>query len=199
MAPSAQEAITSYITDMVALEQHLQKALAGQIEDLGDERLFVTELRSIHATCELHIAELERLADARGDNGQGIAEAVKKAASSVLGFGAAAIDFVRTEKLPKNLRDDYTAVSLACIGYVMLYTTATSLGDEETAAVAYRNLRQHAQSTMTLHNIIPAAVVKFLQEDGLPAQSAVLSQVAEQVEAVWRSDDSSRTASAGIR
>ena len=188
MAPTAQEAITSYITDMVALEQHLQKALAGQIEDLGDERMFVSELQAIHATCELHIAELERLANARGDGGQGIAEAVKKAASTVLGFGAAAVDFVRTEKLPKNLRDDYTAVSLACIGYVMLHTTALSLGDGETAAMAHRHLRQHAQSTMSLHNIIPAAVVKFLQDDGLPAQSGVLSEVADNIESVWQDD-----------
>lgn len=50
MAPTAQEAITSNVTDMVALEHHLQKAIGGQITDLGDETMFVQELRVIHDT-----------------------------------------------------------------------------------------------------------------------------------------------------
>lgn len=50
MAPTAQEAITSYVTDMVALEHHLQKAIGGQITDLGDKTMFVQELRVIHDT-----------------------------------------------------------------------------------------------------------------------------------------------------
>ena len=56
------------------------------------------------------------------------ADAIKRAGSALLGLGAAAVDLVRNEGLPKNLRDDYTAFSLATIGYVMLYTTASALG-----------------------------------------------------------------------
>lgn len=44
---------------------------------------------------------------------------LKRAGSAVLGLRAAAVDVVRTEGLPKNLRDDYTAFSHATIGYVM--------------------------------------------------------------------------------
>ena len=50
MAPTAQEPITSYVTDMVPLEHHLQKAIGGQITDLGDKTMFVHELRVIHDT-----------------------------------------------------------------------------------------------------------------------------------------------------
>ncbi|MEO6445471.1 MAG: hypothetical protein ABIZ91_17490 [Gemmatimonadaceae bacterium] len=188
MTPKPAAAIASYVTDMVALEHHLEKALAGQISDLDEDQQTASALRTIHATCEQHISVLESLADRREELGQGFAEMVKKAASSVLGAGAAAVDFVRTEKLPKNLRDDYTAVSLASIGYVMLHTTALSLGDDEVAEIAHKHLQNHAKSVMTLHNIIPGAVIAFLQEEGYTASRDVLSTVARNLASVWRDD-----------
>lgn len=185
---NTQEAITSYITDVLALEKHLEKALEGQIADLKDETSLVQELRHVHRTVEQHVAALETLSAEREATGQGVAKAVKKAASSVLGAGAAAIDFVRTEKLPKNLRDDYTALSLASISYVMLHTTALSLGDNEVADIALAHLQDHARHVMTLHNVIPGAVVRFLIQDGLPADLDRLEEVQQNLEAVWRDD-----------
>ena len=73
-----------------------------------------------------------------------VAEAVKRAGSIVAGLGAAAIDLVRNEKLPKALRDDYTALNLAAIGYAMLFTTARALDDARVADLAERHLRDHA-------------------------------------------------------
>lgn len=185
MATRAKETVASYVTDMLALEHHIKKAVAGQIADLEGETQFVNELQSIHGTCENHIAKLDALIARREIGSQGISETLKKATSAVLGVGAAAIDFVRTEKLPKNLRDDYTALSLANIGYVMLQTTALSLGDDEVAELAQECLADHAQCVMTLNHITPAAVVRFLQDEGLPAQANVLPQVAENVGRAW--------------
>ncbi|MEO7962545.1 MAG: hypothetical protein ABIT38_01395 [Gemmatimonadaceae bacterium] len=184
-------AINSYITDMLALEDHIEKALLGQIEDLRDDHPdFVREIETIHATVENHISSLKMIAEER-KVGTGVAEAVKRAGSAVLGVGAAAIDFVRNEKLPKNIRDDYAAASLATIGYVMLYTTATSLNDTLVANLAYNHLQDYAKATMTLHNIVPAAVVRMLQEDKLPASEAVLGEVADKIEAVWKQGSAS--------
>jgi ferritin-like metal-binding protein YciE len=182
---TSQEAIASYVTDMLALEQHIQTALEGQIADIEGDTDLVGELRRINELCSMHISALQDLADRRKVGGQGIAEAVKKAASAVLGAGAAAVDFVRTETVPKNLRDDYTALSLAVVGYIMLHTTALSLGDREVADLAHRHLERHATSVMTLHNVIPVAVVEFLQSEGLPADMDVMSQVSENIESVW--------------
>jgi hypothetical protein len=190
MASHTAEVISSYITDMLALEEHLSKAIAGQIEDLDkDDPYVVAELREIHATAVGHIAALKAIAERRQGTGQDIAEAVKRAGSALLGLGAAAVDFLRTEKLPKNLRDDYTAVSLASIGYVMLHTTALSLDDDEVAELAHQHLRNHAKCTMTLHNLIPGVVVEFLQAEGLPARSDVLAKVAANIESVWKDDN----------
>lgn len=186
MSRDANEAINSYITDMLALEQHIHKAINGQIEDLDEDYPdVVRHLRLVEREVEGHIDSLKALVERRAEGGQGLADVVKRAGSAVLGAGAAAIDFVRNEKLPKNLRDDYTATSLAAIGYVMLHTTALSLGDREVAELAHRHLRDHARSVMRLHNVIPSAVIAFLQQDGLPARTDVLEEVSRNIETVW--------------
>ena len=88
---------------------------------------------------EHHISDLRALAERR--KAGGITETVKRAGAAVAGVAAGVIDLVRTEGLPKNLRDDYTAFSLATIGYAMLYTTAAGLGEREvpTGAAALRD------------------------------------------------------------
>lgn len=182
------EALNSYVTDMLALEQHIKKAIDGQIEDLKDYPAVTSELRSINGTIEGHISTLEGLAKNKG--GKGPADLLKQAGSAVLGLGAAAVDLVRNEGLPKNLRDDYTACSLATIGYVMLHTTALSLGDRQVGDVAHRHLSDYARIVMNLHNIIPAATIKFLQEDGLPATDSALPEIARNIEEVWHQGSS---------
>lgn len=188
-AEDAQEAIASYVTDMLALEHHIEEAVSGQIADLGDEeRDFVRELRTVHAKVEAHITALEAMAEKREGGGQGISGAIKKAASAVLGMGAAGVDFVRSEKLPKNLRDDYTALSLACIGYVMLHTTAKALGDEPVAQLAQTHLEDHAKCVMTIQNIIPPAVMRYLRDEGFAIREGQLAGIARTTQNAWQSE-----------
>ena len=183
MARDRNDALNSYVTDMLSLEDHIEKAIRGQLNDLKDYPDVVAELRGIHRTIEHHISDLRALSDRR--NAGGVVEAVKRAGSAVAGVAAGIIDLVRTEGLPKNLRDDYTAFSLATIGYVMLHTTALSLDDREVAELAHQHFRDYAHATTRLHTIIPGAVIRNLQEQGLPARSEVLGQVNRTVEEVW--------------
>ena len=185
MARDQNEATNSYITDMLALEEHIEKALRGQLEDLEDYPEVIRELKQIHHKVEQHIADLRNLSERRAAGGP--ADIIKRAGSAVLGFGAAAIDLVRREGLPKNLRDDYTAFSLASIGYVMLYTTGLGLADREVAELARQHFRDYAGAVTRLHNIIPAAVIRFLKEDGLPASQDVLPEISRAIEEVWHS------------
>ncbi len=180
-------AIHNYLTDMLALERHIEQALAGQMKDLAHYPDVRTEVERIHSQVEFHIATLEGVVNARG--GEGAGGVLKKAVSAVAGIGAAAIDIIRTEGVAKNLRDDYTAFSLASIGYVMLHTTALALGDREIGTLAHRHLNDYAKVTMTLHNIVPPAVIKFLREDGLSVNENVLPEVARNIEGVWKHQD----------
>jgi len=182
--------MASYVTDMLALEKHIFIALAGQIEDLNEEApQIVAELRSVQLTCERHIERLESLAGDRNTSGQGLAEAVKKAASSMLGVGAAVVDFVRGETLPKNLRDDYTALSLASIGYVMLHTAALSLGDDEVGTTAHEHLQNHARSLIAVHNLVPLSVVSFLKDEGHNVQDR-MAEISQNINAVRETENS---------
>jgi hypothetical protein len=184
VARDKNEAINSYISDMLALEDHIEKAIRGQLEDLKDYPDVVTELRQIHRTVEHHISDLRGLSERRGAGG--VTEAVKRAGSAVLGAAAGVIDLVRTEGLPKNLRDDYTALSLASIGYVMLHTTGLSLDEREVAELAQQGFTDYAAAVSRLQATIPAAVVAFLKQDGLPAREDVVPQIRRTIEEVWQ-------------
>ncbi len=190
MNENAQAAIHGYVTDMLALEHHIETAIAGQIKDFANAPTWLPDLERIHETRQVHIEALTALSERRELGGQGIAGAVKKAAASVLGLGAAAVDLVRTEDVPKNLRDDYAAISLSCVGYLMLHTTALSLGDTEVATLAQRHYNDEAKMLMTLQRIIPEAVVSFLNEDGMPARADVLPDIHRSVHAAWTSERS---------
>ena len=62
MATETQEAIHGYITDMLALEEHIEKALQAQVSAHEDEHATVAAaLRDMHSTIEGHIAALRAL------------------------------------------------------------------------------------------------------------------------------------------
>lgn len=185
MARNREEAINSYITDMLSLEEHIEKAVRGQLEDLEDYPEVTRDLKQVLRKVEHHISDLRSLAELR--NARGPSDAIKRAGSALLGLGAAAVDLVRNEGLPKNLRDDYTAFSLATIGYVMLYTTALSLEQREVAELARQNFADYAQAVTLLHNVIPGAVIRFLREDGLPVREDVLPEISRTIEETWHS------------
>jgi hypothetical protein len=179
------EAINSYITDMLSLEDHIDKAVRGQLEDLKDYPDVTRDLKQIHRKVEHHISDLKALSERR--KAGGAVEALKRAGSAVLGLGAAAIDLVRNEGLPKNLRDDYTAFSLATIGYLMLHTTALALDDQEVADLAHQHFADYAQAVTLLHNVVPGAVIRFLKEEGLLAREDVLPEISRTIEEIWHS------------
>jgi ferritin-like metal-binding protein YciE len=192
------EAINSYISDMLALEDHIEKAVRSQLEDLKDYPEVVAELRQIHRKVEHHISDLRGLSERR--QAGGVKETVKRAGSAVLGAAAGVIDLVRTEGLPKNLRDDYTALSLASVSYTMLHTTGLSLGDQEVADLARQGFADYAEAVTRLQGVIPAAVVGYFRQEGLPVREDVLPDVRRTIEEVWQSQSSgvSRTDDAAV-
>jgi ferritin-like metal-binding protein YciE len=194
-AKDPREAVNSYISDMLSLEHHIKKALDGQVGDLKDYPQAMGELERMNSTVEFHISALEGVLNARGGKS---GDLIKKVGSAIAGLGAAAVDAVRNEGAPKDLRDDYTAFNLATIGYLMLHTTALSLGDSEVGALAQRHMSDYAKMVMDLQNIIPGVVVQFLQAEGLPANQGVLSQVSSTIDEVWRQPHTTTSATGGM-
>jgi hypothetical protein len=184
VARDRNEAINSYITDMLALEDHIEKAVKAQLADLKDYPEVLAELRQIHRKIEHHVSDLRMLSDRR--NAGGVVETVKRAGAAVAGAAAGLIDLLRTEGLPKHVRDDYTAFNLASIGYVMLHTTALALDDQEVAELSLQHFRDYAGTVMQLNKLVPAAVVRYLQQEGLPAREEAVQMANQHVEEAWK-------------
>lgn len=174
MTTTSQEALASYISDMHALEEHIEKALAGQLKDPDLDESVAVVLREVHAVCEAHQQGLLALHDALATSGQGVSDVIKKAASGLVGIGAAAIDLVRTEQMAKNLRDDYTALSLATAGYAMLYTSALSMKAMAVESTARQFLADHTRSATDVFSLLPFAVISTLRDDGIQADPSVI-------------------------
>jgi hypothetical protein len=185
VARDKNEAINSYLSDMLSLEDHIEKAIRGQLQDLKDYPDVIVELKEIQRKVEHHVSDLRELTERR--NAGGVVTAVKRAGSVVAGAAAGLLDLIRSEGLPKNLRDDYTVLSLATIGYVMLHTTALALEDREVAELAHVSFSDYARSVIRLNSIIPGAVLGFLKSEGLPVREDVLQEVGRSIEEVWGS------------
>lgn len=179
-----EKVLNSYVTDMLALEEHIQSAVKAQQETFkSDHPEIGVQLHAMAATIGQHIDALKALD--KTQDGSTIGEALKRAGTMVASLGAAAIDVIRTEKLAKDLRDDFTAGSLASVGYVMLLTTARALGDERVATLAEGHLADYGRINMMLVDLIPGSVLDQLRNDGLQVDHQAANQVHETLRRVW--------------
>ncbi|MEP6763951.1 MAG: hypothetical protein ABJB66_06555 [Gemmatimonadaceae bacterium] len=183
-----QDALNSYITDMLALEEHIAKAVDAQLGDLRrDHPEFAGTLSKAATITAKHIGALTALKTSRKmDTTSSVAEAVKRAGSVVAGLGAAAIDLVRSESLSKDLRDDYTAYSLASIGYQMLLTSSVAMSDDEVSGHARTHFADYAQIVMDLSRVIPGAVIEDLKMQHLPVRGDAGELVAKEIKEIWQ-------------
>jgi len=182
VADKKHDIVTKYLADMAALEGHIYQAIDKQVKETQDEPDVNPILRNIRDSLEQHVASLKKRIDALG--GQATSP-LKDAGASILGIAAGVIDKLRAEEVSKDFRDDYTALSLSNISYVMLITTALACDDRETADLAARNLKENAQSVMDIGGLIPYVVVRDLKDLTDLNESAV-QEAREIYSSVWR-------------
>ncbi|HTD37914.1 MAG TPA: DUF892 family protein [Candidatus Limnocylindrales bacterium] len=178
--------IETYVSDMLALERHIAQPLQRQL-DIPDTAKYsgaLAVISQIKGLTDSHVTALEQCLEQLGGHE---ASPVKSAWSSLLGVGAAAIDSVRKTKVSKNLRDDYTALSLATISYMMLYTTAAGLGNTLVADLAQRHLADYARLVMQISQIIPDVVLQELRDDGETVAVGAEETIRQTTNEVWKS------------
>ena len=153
--------VTKYLADMIGLEGHIYQAIDKQVKETEDEPDVNPTLRTIRDTLERHTETLRTRLEALG--GQPTSP-IKEAGAAVLGVAAGLIDKLRTEEVSKDFRDNYTALSLSNISYVMLISTCLACNDRETAELASRNLKDNARFVMDIGKLIPYVVVRDLRD-----------------------------------
>jgi ferritin-like metal-binding protein YciE len=155
------EIVTKYLADMIGVEGHIYQAVDKQVKETMDEPDLNPQLMRTRDILERHTQNLRSRLEALGGKPT---SPLKEAGASVLGVAAGVIDKIRSEELSKDLRDDYTALNLSTISYVMLITTSLACGDRETAELCKANLKENAQLVKDLGSLVPYAVVRDLSD-----------------------------------
>src|SRR5215212_4397557 len=176
------EIVTKYLADQLGLEGHIYQAIDKQVKETQDEPDMNAFLVQTRNTLEQHTNTLRARLEALGGKAN---SPVKEAGASILGVAAGVIDKLRAEEVSKDLRDNYTAISLSNISYVMLISTALACGDRETADLASRNLKENATIVMQIGHLIPQQVVNDLS-DLTDLNASAVTQARQMYSDAWK-------------
>lgn len=180
------ETLQKYVSDMMAVEDHIAAAVKRQVdhEDVYKSNPQASKLvQNIAQMTEQHSQHLKQhLETIGGDPAKGI----KEVATAALGAVAGMYDKVRNETVSKMLRDDYTALNLAAVGYTMLHTTGLALRDQATADLALRHLKHYTEIIMQINQIIPSVVVADLRNDVPMLNEASVQQAMQNTQDAWK-------------
>jgi len=179
--------VATYLSDILALEKHIKAPIDSQVgstdhQESGASAIFA----KIQSTTDKHVTALEAALEAAGGSP---AAGLKSAWASLIGGGAAAVNNVRSTKVSKSLRDDYTALGLAAISYTMLHATAAGLGDAATAQLAKRHLDDITPIIVEISTAIPGVVLEELAADGEPVKISAAELTQEASKSAWSAEN----------
>jgi hypothetical protein len=176
--------MTTYVSDMIALEREVVAPISKHLSDADVQAYPVVKdvLTRLQNTLYQQILDLEQHLLNLGGHP---AVSLKSAIADVMGAATSAVQSVRKAKVSKILRDDHTSLSLVCVAYEMLYTTARATHSDVTAQLALTHLQTLTPIIMEISDLIPAAVVKELVELDPLADVNVLPDAANIIIKVW--------------
>ena len=169
MDEKARKYVTKYVEDLHSLVAHGLQPISRQVAESTSRHhpeatpLILDMQQTLRSHEQLLSARLEAL-------GTSPTTAVQDAAATLAGVVAGIYNQVRTEAVAKSVRDDYTFLSHCSVSWLMLLTTARSLGDHETEELAERGYRDTARLVMQVDHVMPQLVLAELRQDGFPAQ-----------------------------
>ena len=178
------QVLITYTSDVHALVSHGVQAIHRQVEQLKD--VSHQDAKKAVAWFEQTLTSQQNaLADRVKILGGSATGPVKDVVSAVAGVAAGLIDAVRPAETAKAIRDDHTYFSHLGISWLMLYTTATSLADAETAALAQRGYEDTTKMIMHVDRILPKIVVEELRENKQLAPVDAQAQTRVMVKNAW--------------
>jgi hypothetical protein len=167
----------SEIARLKALGEQIHQLLRRQLENAALEahpeaRSWIREVEpKLYAHASALGECLERL--------EASPSSIQQALGTVIGTAAGWIEAMRSqEKVSRTLRDDYAALSLALVQTAMLETTASALGDRQTASLARQEVDQLRDALVQLEEVLPSVLDRELREEGkaLPVAGGRSSQ-----------------------
>lgn len=183
-SPAQTENLHLYVNDTAAMAKHIESAFAQQCKDADvNSHIEAHQLiEKMHSTLAAQRVEMERQAHALSS---GVGAALKEAVTNLTGALAGLYGQVRKHPLSRILRDDYTALSLACISYEMLHTTALGMDEKPLADIALRHLGELTPFIMAVTKIIPNVVLEELAKDDPTIDITVAAKALENTLGAW--------------
>ena len=176
--------LQKYVSDMIALESHIFQAIDKQAKENESDPEIKQHFTNFASTLQSHQTTLEARLKALGGAAN---KPVKEGVSAVLGVAAGVIDKLRSDEQSKEFRDDYTALNLSLISYEMLYTTATALGDKETASLAASNAKDNAEFVSYIQHILPQVIVRELKKNyDVTLDESATQSTKELIGTIWK-------------
>ena len=113
---------------------------------------------------------------------------VTDAVWTVAGMATSMLVGIRPADSAKVMRDDNALLSQLGVAWLVLHTTATSLGDSETGAIAGRSYVDTARMLMRIYGILPKMIVQELKENSLLRPRNVEDETRAMLERAWDRD-----------
>lgn len=183
------ESIRKHTSDMLAVEQHILDAIQRQRDDGKMESSAEADdvTAKIERVLTRHVSALEDLAEQYGAEGQSTA---KEALTKLLGVAAGLYDKVRGDQpISRDLRDNYTALSLAAMSYTSYHTFGLAVGEEKIATLAQQHLKDLTPLMVEISKVLPEVVVQETSEDSdFAVDTAVGSRAVRNTQAAWSKD-----------
>eukprot|EP01111_Echinosteliopsis_oligospora_P007724 TRINITY_DN229_c0_g1_i2.p1 TRINITY_DN229_c0_g1~~TRINITY_DN229_c0_g1_i2.p1 ORF type:complete len:189 (+),score=61.69 TRINITY_DN229_c0_g1_i2:122-688(+) len=167
MSASRVRAVATYAGDMHAMEQHMLEAFERQLTLTKDHPDAYRVVELLISTCKRHISVLDAHVNSLGDVEKVVTDKLKTMMAGLFGVGAGIVDMVRPLAASKAMRDDYTAINHAIVGYVMLCTTSSAVGQADTLKISEEFLKDWINASQKVITVVPLLSVKDLQESGV--------------------------------
>lgn len=180
------ESLHKHLSDMLAVEQHILDAVEQQRDDdrLRDNVKANKVIIELERVLKEHVSALEALADQYDVKAQ---SAAKEALTKLLGVAAGIYDRVRGKHpLSRDLRDNYTALSLAAMAYTAFHTYGLAVGEERIATLAQRHLKDLTPIMVELSRVLPEIVAEEVErESDFPADASVGPEAVRNTQEAW--------------
>lgn len=187
-------AIQKHTADMLSVERHILEAVERQREDdalrghLEANKVVI----DIERVLKEHTAALENLAESYDAGPQ---SAFKKAVTEFLGVVAGLYDKTREHKVTRMLRDDYTALSLAAMGYTSYHAFGLAIGEERIAQLALKHLKDLTPLLVSISKVLPVVTVQEVAEENeFPVDREAGKRSVAATQSAWSHDVVERTA-----
>ncbi len=192
------ESLQKQLSDMLAVEQHILDAVEHQRSDEKVKRNVKANkvIIEVERVLNEHIDALKHLADQHGAKTQSLA---KEAVTKLLGAAAGLYDRVRGKQpLSRDLRDDYTALSLDAMAYTAFHTYGLAVGEDSIATLAKQHLQDITPLLVEISKVLPEVVLKEVQEESdFAVNGSIGPEAVSNTQEAWSKDVTEHRTPAG--